>query len=201
MACCSSTDSWWRHQTEAFSALLAFCAGNSQVTGEFPAQRQVTLSRMFSLISAWINDSVNNREAGNFKRRRTHYDGIVMLLTLVIRQIFPLHLAISLTEKTVDVTVKCWLMWQKRRYSKNYRHKTDFYYNSTFVQISSMFARTDIGRRSYIEFLVATLAKLFMYNIMIEIAYRHLKVIYAEKKLRYCSFCKQYMRIISRQCV
>ena len=27
---------WWRHQMEAFSALLAFCAGNSPVTGEFP---------------------------------------------------------------------------------------------------------------------------------------------------------------------
>ena len=27
---------------EAISALLAFCAGNSPVTGEFPAQRPVT---------------------------------------------------------------------------------------------------------------------------------------------------------------
>ena len=33
---------WWRHQMETFSALLAFCAGNSPVTGEFPAQRPVT---------------------------------------------------------------------------------------------------------------------------------------------------------------
>ena len=37
-------DSWWRHQIEAFFALLAFCAGNSPVTGEFPEQRQVTRS-------------------------------------------------------------------------------------------------------------------------------------------------------------
>ena len=34
--------SWWRHQMETFSALLAICAGNSPVTGEFPAQRPVT---------------------------------------------------------------------------------------------------------------------------------------------------------------
>ena len=34
--------SWWRHQMETFSALLALCAGNSPVTGEFPAQRPVT---------------------------------------------------------------------------------------------------------------------------------------------------------------
>ena len=36
--------SWWRHQMETFSALLSICAGNSPVTGEFPAQRPVTRS-------------------------------------------------------------------------------------------------------------------------------------------------------------
>ena len=35
---------WWRHQMETFSALLALCAGNSPVFGEFPAQRPVKLS-------------------------------------------------------------------------------------------------------------------------------------------------------------
>ena len=36
--------SWWRHHMKTFSALLAICVGNSQVTGEFPAQRPVTRS-------------------------------------------------------------------------------------------------------------------------------------------------------------
>ena len=36
--------SWWRHQMETFSALLAIGAGNSPVTGEFPTQRPVTQS-------------------------------------------------------------------------------------------------------------------------------------------------------------
>ena len=36
--------SWWRHQMEIFSALLAICVGNSPVNGEFPAQRPVTRS-------------------------------------------------------------------------------------------------------------------------------------------------------------
>ena len=36
--------SWLRHQMEIFSALLAICAGNSPVPGEFPAQRPVTRS-------------------------------------------------------------------------------------------------------------------------------------------------------------
>ena len=35
---------WWRHQMEIFCALLAICAGNSPVTGEFPTQRPVTRS-------------------------------------------------------------------------------------------------------------------------------------------------------------
>ena len=36
--------SWWRHQIETFSALLAICAGNSPGTWEFHAQRPVTRS-------------------------------------------------------------------------------------------------------------------------------------------------------------
>ena len=35
---------WWCHQMETFSALLALCAGNSPVTGEFPSQRPMTQS-------------------------------------------------------------------------------------------------------------------------------------------------------------
>ena len=38
------TSPWRRHQMETFSALLALCAGNSPVTGEFPSQRPVTWS-------------------------------------------------------------------------------------------------------------------------------------------------------------
>ena len=34
----------WRHQMETFSTLLAICAGNSPVSGEFPTQRPVTRS-------------------------------------------------------------------------------------------------------------------------------------------------------------
>ena len=40
----TKSNSWWRHQMETFSALLAIYAGNSPVTGEFPAQRPVTRS-------------------------------------------------------------------------------------------------------------------------------------------------------------
>ena len=36
--------SWWRHEMEPFSALLAIYAGHSSASGEFPAQRPVTWS-------------------------------------------------------------------------------------------------------------------------------------------------------------
>ena len=45
---CAEPWPWWRHpmmtSSKTFSALLAFCAGNSPATGEFPAQRPVTRS-------------------------------------------------------------------------------------------------------------------------------------------------------------
>ena len=39
-----SLNAWWRHQMETFCALLAICAGNSPVPGEFPTQKPVTRS-------------------------------------------------------------------------------------------------------------------------------------------------------------
>ena len=53
---------WWRHQMETFSALVALCAGNSPVIGEFPAQRPVT--RSF--------------ESGDLRHHRAHYTATVM---------------------------------------------------------------------------------------------------------------------------
>ena len=57
---------WWRHQMETFSALLALCAGNSPVTGEFPSQRPVT--RRFDV---FFHLRLN---------KRAHFDVIVIQL-------------------------------------------------------------------------------------------------------------------------
>ena len=76
--------SLWRHQMETFSALLALYAGNSSVTGEFPHKGQWRGVSMFSLICSWINARVNNREAGDLRRHRAHYDVIVMLVAVTI---------------------------------------------------------------------------------------------------------------------
>ena len=69
---------WWRHQMKTFSALLTLCAGNSPVPVNSPHKGQWRGTLMFSLICAWINDWVNNREAGDLRRHLGHYDVNVM---------------------------------------------------------------------------------------------------------------------------
>ena len=68
---------------ETFSALLAICAGNSPVTGEYHAQMPVTRSfdvffdlRLNKRLSKRAR--VNNREAGDLRRNRAHYDVTAM---------------------------------------------------------------------------------------------------------------------------
>ena len=70
--------SWWRHQMETFSALLALCAGNWPVPVNSPHKGQWRGALMFSLICARIKDWVNNREAGDLRRHHGHYDVNVM---------------------------------------------------------------------------------------------------------------------------
>ena len=73
------TVSWRARNAELWcflccSALLAICAGNSPVTGEFPAQGQWRGALMFSSMCAWINGWVNNGEAVDLRRHRVNYD-------------------------------------------------------------------------------------------------------------------------------
>ena len=68
---------------ETLSASLTICTGNSPVTSEFPSsphKGQWRGALIFSLICAWIDGSVNTREAGDFRRHRAHYDVTVMFL-------------------------------------------------------------------------------------------------------------------------
>ena len=55
------------------SALLDICAVNSPHKGQWHG------ALMASLICVWINGWVNNREAGDLRRHRIHYDVTVMI--------------------------------------------------------------------------------------------------------------------------
>ena len=63
---------------ETFSAILAICAGNSPVIAEYPAQRPV--KRSFDVfLDLRLNKRLsNNRDAGDLRRHRAHYDVTVM---------------------------------------------------------------------------------------------------------------------------
>ena len=80
---------WWRHQMETFSALLTLCVEIHRSSVNSPHKCQGRGALMFSLIWAWINGWVNNREAGDIRRHRTHYDVIVMHCRPRIRQGMP----------------------------------------------------------------------------------------------------------------
>ena len=54
------------------------CAGNSPVTGEFPAQRPVTRSFDVFFDLQPNNGWVSKREASDLGRHRAHYDVTVM---------------------------------------------------------------------------------------------------------------------------
>ena len=61
-----------------FSALLAICAGNSPVPGEFPAPPAVRSFDVFLDPRRNKRGSENNRVAGDLRRYRARFDVIVM---------------------------------------------------------------------------------------------------------------------------
>ena len=65
------TKIWWRHQMETFPALLALCAGNSPVIGEFPTEGPVT--RNFDVFfDLRLNKRLSKQsQAGDLRRHQT----------------------------------------------------------------------------------------------------------------------------------
>ena len=63
------TRAWWLHQMETFFPRYWPFVRGGKWRGAL----------MFSLICAWINGRVNNREAGDFRRHRAHHDVTVMM--------------------------------------------------------------------------------------------------------------------------
>ena len=65
----------WKH----FPRYWPFVRGIHRSPVNSPHKGQWRGALMFSLICVWINGWVNNREAGNLRRYRAHYDVIVMI--------------------------------------------------------------------------------------------------------------------------
>ena len=63
---------------EAFPRYWPFVRGINRWPVNSPHKGQWRRALMFSLICAWINGWVSNREAGDLRRHRTHYDATVI---------------------------------------------------------------------------------------------------------------------------
>ena len=72
--------SWWRHQMETFSVLLALCEGEGvhRWPVDIPHKSQWRGALLFSLICTWTNCWVNTRDASDLRRHWAHYDVTVM---------------------------------------------------------------------------------------------------------------------------
>ena len=66
---------------------------------------------IFSLICVWINSWVNNREAGDLRRHRGHYDVSVMsrvTLHSVVLHIYTIHVWVHLILEYIGILIVSW---------------------------------------------------------------------------------------------
>ena len=99
---------WWRHQMKTFSASLALCGGIHRSSVNSPHKGQWRGALMFSLICAWMNGWVNNRETGDLRRHRAHYDVIVM--KKIARKSRPIQ-CVELDHQSGSRKQHCWKFW------------------------------------------------------------------------------------------
>ena len=71
--------SWWRHQMETFSVLLALCEGDSSVIRELPSQRPVTRSFDVSFDLRLNKRLSKQSRCPDWIRHCVHYEVTVML--------------------------------------------------------------------------------------------------------------------------
>ena len=74
---------WWRRQMETFLRYWPFVQGIHRPPVNSPHKGQWRGALMFTLIRARINGWVNNREAGDLRRNRVHYDVNVMAMDIL----------------------------------------------------------------------------------------------------------------------
>ena len=109
---------WWRHEMETFSGVIAICEGIYQPQVNSPHEGQWRGAWMFPLICAWTNGWANNRDAGDLRCHRAHYDVTAMTCHqpfFVFRAHWPTPTFLMLcyfSNRSVDCTkLECWWPW------------------------------------------------------------------------------------------
>ena len=120
---------------ETFSALLALCRGIHRSPADSPHKGQWR-GIMFSLICDWMNGWVNNRETGDLRRNRVHYDVIVrrrryrnIVWTLYIES------TSNHPFKSFNIIITVYKRWQMRALS------VKIYYNNNTQHIVKQWLR------------------------------------------------------------
>ena len=161
------TLSWWRHQMETFSALLAVCAGNSPVPGEYTAQRTVTrscdvffdlcLNKRLSKQSwgwrfetlphpLWRQCNVWGLALNSNCRRVNVWEHTILLQFLVCRPQYHLmslwhHGAVFMNEiKNGHQLISPWTKWppfHRWYFQMHFREWQVLYFNSKFTEVCS----------------------------------------------------------------
>ena len=78
-----------------FPCYWPFVRGIHRSTVNSPHKGQWRWASMFSLICVWISGWVNNREAGDLRRHRAHYDVIVMRQRVLCTMLQNVHYYIN----------------------------------------------------------------------------------------------------------
>ena len=91
----------WKHSPSNWSFVRGI--HRPPVNSSHKAQWRAAL--VFSLIWVWINDRVNNREAGDLRRYRAHYDVSVMLCLGIFHQANDDRCVRKLTKYEVIVSI------------------------------------------------------------------------------------------------
>ena len=101
---------WWRHQMETFSTLLAHVTGSHWSLVNSPHKGQWYAALMFSLICTWINSYHCNGAAPKIFRsgnitKASHYEGIsiVFVIKFILRQAVIFVLLASLHSVPFDI--------------------------------------------------------------------------------------------------
>ena len=79
LSCTNPSISWWRHQMETFSASLVLCDRSRWIPRTKASDAELWC---FLWSASELNGWVNNREAGDLRRHRGHYDVNVMKIHL-----------------------------------------------------------------------------------------------------------------------
>ena len=120
---------WWRHRMETFSALLAICATNSPLTGEFPAQRPVT-RRFDVFFDLCLNEGVSKQSWGWWIETSSrplwrHINTYLHTYMLVVVNFDALAQASDIRIERRRVVFLCWMQDSKPRSQTPIRQQTE----------------------------------------------------------------------------